>query len=156
MATKLLNQYLQPLAPFLGTWRGEFADSTPDKPKVDVVHWEAAMHGNAIRILHSVNCGEYGGETIVMWDENTKKLVYFYFTTSGFFTSGEMSAETDHYTTTEKVSGNAGGVTEVRASAHLTPDGRMSVASQYFKEGAWVEGHEITYQSAPGEEVILP
>jgi len=151
-----LNQHLKPLARFLGTWRGEFADSTPDKPKVDMSRWEPALKGNAIRVVHSINDGEYGGETIIMWDESAGKLVYSYFTTSGFFTSGEIMAESDHYTTVERVSGNAGGVTEVKSTSHITPDGQMRVESQYFKNGAWIEGHEITYRPAPGAHVDLP
>jgi hypothetical protein len=35
-----LDPNLQVLAPFLGGWRGEFKQSTPEKPMVDVSRWE--------------------------------------------------------------------------------------------------------------------
>jgi len=157
MAVKQLNQHLSPLATFVGkTWRGEFADSTPDKPKIDISRWEAALNGTAVRILHSVNDGEYGGETLIIWDERESSLVYFYFTTSGFYTRGRMTADRGHYVANETVEGPAGGVTEVKSTCHLTPDGRMRVKSQYFKEGDWVEGHEIMYVEDPAAQVVLP
>lgn len=60
-----LEPNLEPLRPLLGkTWRGEFAASTPEKPVVDIMYWERALNGAAVRVLHSINHGEYGGETI--------------------------------------------------------------------------------------------
>ena len=50
---------LQALQPFIEkTWKGEFANSTPENPKQDISRWERALNGTAIRILHSVNNGE--------------------------------------------------------------------------------------------------
>ena len=153
---KHLNQHLEPLRPFVGkTWRGEFADSTPDKPKVDVSKWEAALGGNAVRILHSVNDGEYGGETMIVWDDSEQSLVYFYFTNSGFYTRGSMTVDDGHYVTRETVVGSAGGVTDVKSTSHITPDGRMRITSQYFSNGTWVEGQEIMYHHDDGAHVIL-
>ncbi|PYL41545.1 MAG: hypothetical protein DME29_10475, partial [Verrucomicrobia bacterium] len=65
-----LNAHLEPLRPLLEkTWKGTFKDSKPDKPTVDVQRWERALNGQAIRILHSINDGAYGGETLLIWDE---------------------------------------------------------------------------------------
>ena len=64
-----LDPNLEPLRPFLGkTWKGEFKNSTPDKPVVDVMQWERALNGKAVRVLHSINDGEYGGESFIVWD----------------------------------------------------------------------------------------
>jgi hypothetical protein len=152
-----LNEHLEPLATFTGkTWRGEFADSTPDKPKVDVARWESALKGNAVRVVHSVNDGEYGGETLIVWDEPQSTLKYFYFTTAGFHSIGTMTAEHGRYVATERVTGNASGVSEVKSTSHITPDGRLRVESQYFKHGTWVEGHDITYLRDENAQVVLP
>lgn len=148
---------LEALRPFVKTWKGEFANSTPDKPLFNVERWEYALNNQAIRITHSVNEGTYGGETIVYVDKAQNQLVYFYFTTAGFMTSGTMNVENGkRFTALEKVYGNEGGVTEVKSTVELLPDGRMKTSSQYLKDGSWTDGHAITYSEAPDAKVILP
>jgi hypothetical protein len=49
------------------TWKGALKSSEPDKlatanlpearPVVDVMRWERALNGKAIRVLHSINDG---------------------------------------------------------------------------------------------------
>ena len=59
---------LQVFAPYLGTWEAEF-DTPPGKPKmIDVSLWERHLNGKAIRTLHSINQGMYGGESIIFFD----------------------------------------------------------------------------------------
>lgn len=42
----LVNEHLKPFLPFVGkTWRGEFANSTPETPVVDVSRWELVLNG---------------------------------------------------------------------------------------------------------------
>jgi hypothetical protein len=43
----------------------------------DVSHWERAMNGRAIRMLHSVNDGEYGGDCDVGFRETASLLVLY-------------------------------------------------------------------------------
>ena len=80
-----LEPQLEPLRPLLDkTWKGAFKNSTPEKPIVDVMRWERALNGKAVRVLHSVNEGAYGGETIFRWDDKNQVVTYHYFTTAGF------------------------------------------------------------------------
>jgi hypothetical protein len=151
-----LIKELSPLKPFIGkTWKGELKGSTPDKPVIDVSHWERALNGRAVRVLHSINNGEYGGESIITWDPNKKCLVYFYFTTGGFYTTGVMAIEDNKFTSRETVTGNAQGITEVKSISEILPDGRLSVRARYFQGGKWKEGHQVIYVEAPGAEVIF-
>src|SRR6188508_1077826 len=77
-----LAPQLEPLRPLLEkTWKGEFAKSTPEKPLVDVMRCERALNGKAVRVVHSLNDGAYGGETIFRWDAKQESLTYHYFTT---------------------------------------------------------------------------
>lgn len=150
-----LDEQLAPLEPFVGkTWRGEFKNSTKEKPMFDVSRWEVALKGKAIRTRHSVNDGIYGGETLIMWDPEKKSLVAFYFTTAGFFTESTFEFKDGKLHTREKVRGTQPGVTEVEAVTEIT-DGKMHVKSRYLKNGEWVEGHEITYREAPDAKVVL-
>ena len=149
-----LDPHLEPLRPWLGkTWRGEFQNSTPEKPVVDVALWERALNGKAVRITHSINDGSYGGETLMIWDEAKKTLKYHYFTTAGFTTEGTITFDGAVLVTHEKVSGSAGGVTEVRGRTEMKPDGSFLVKTEYLKEGTWVPARETLYKEAPGAVV---
>lgn len=149
-----LDEHLEPLRPFLGrTWRGEFKDSTPAKPVVDVSRWERALNGKAVRILHSINEGAYGGESILRWDAESKQLVYYYFTTAGFMTKGSLTVENGKMVANEKVTGEGTNVTDVRSTSELRPDGTMLVKADYLKNGERTGGREVVYHEEPKGEV---
>jgi len=149
-----LAEPLKPFAPYLGkTWRGEFVNAK--KPTVDIARWERALNGQAIRTLHSINDGVYGGESIIMWDAKKNSLVYWYFTTAGFRTEGTMKYEDGQFIGHETVAGKAGGVTEVKSISKILPDGRLHVKAEYLKDGTWETGRETYYKEAPDAKVIF-
>lgn len=153
-----LSEPLRPLAPFVGkTWKGTFKNDHPQEkgPKQDVSRWERALNGRAVRVLHSVDDGEYGGETLITWDEKKHSLIYFYFTTAGFYTTGTMKSDGNKIVSHEQVTGNANGITEVRATTELLPEGAMHVRSEYLHQDKWVPGHEIHYTLSPDARVIF-
>ncbi len=151
-----LAEPLKSFAPLLGkTWKGEFKDSTPQKPLFDVARWERALNGQAIRVLHSVNDGAYGGETLITWDAKNKTLAYWYFTTAGFRTEGTMKHEDGQWIGHETIAGAAGGITEVKSTSKILPDGRLQVKAEYRKDGKWDVGREVTYKLAPEAKVIF-
>jgi hypothetical protein len=152
--TATLDEHLEPFRPFLGkTWRGEFKNSKPDRPTIDVARWERALNGKAIRVLHSINDGSYGGESIIRWDKESKQIVYHYYTTAGFMTSGTMTVAEGKLIGLEKVSGDANGVTEVRSTTELRPDGTMLTKAEYLKSGQPSGGRETLYKEDPKAEV---
>jgi hypothetical protein len=141
-----MNPRFEPLRPLLGkTWKGVFPSSTPAKPVVDVSRFELVLNGQAVRNLHSINGGDYGGESLIVWDKAKDSLVYYYFTTAGFYTSGTMKAEAGGFVAHEMVTGDADGITEVKSTSQVLPDGRLHVVSQYLKNGLWVEGRNVHY-----------
>ncbi len=151
-----LDSQLEPLRPLLDkTWKGAFKNSKPEKPVVDVMRWERALNGKAVRVLHSVNEGIYGGETIFMWDDKQKTVGYHYFTTAGFMTTGSMSLKDGKFITHEVVTGSSGGVTEVRGTSELLADGTFHVKTEYMIDGKWQPGREVTYVQDPGAKVIF-
>ncbi len=151
-----LDEPLKPFAPLLGkTWKGEFKNSTSEKPVFDVTRWERALNGKAIRVMHSVNDGAYGGESLIMWDAKRNTVAYWYFTTAGFRTEGTMKHEDGQWIAHETVSGAAGGVTEVRSTTKILPDGRMHVKAEYLKDGTWGVGREVHYKEAPDAKVVF-
>ena len=153
---KPLADHLQPLLPYIGkTWKGTFTKIADQPARQDVARWERALNGKAIRILHSVNKGEYGGETLVMWDAAQQSLVFWYFTTADFHTQGTIAFEDGKMVSREAVSGNSNGITEVKSTNELMPGGRMLAKSQYLKNGQWVDGHQIHYVIDPEAKVTF-
>jgi len=60
-------------------------------------------------------------------------------------TSGTMRSENGALVSHETVTGNANGITAVRGTSRLLPDGRLHVKSSHLKDGKWVDGHEVSY-----------
>jgi hypothetical protein len=150
----VLEEHLEPLRPFLGkTWRGQFKDSKPEKPTIDVARWERALNGKAVRVTHSVNDGSYGGESLIVWDQQKSEVRYYYFTTAGFYTTGTMTFADGKLVAVEKVIGHTNGVTEVRSTYELRPDGTMLNKSEYFKNGQTAGAREVFYKQDPTAEV---
>jgi hypothetical protein len=151
-----LDSHLDSLRPWLGkTWKGQFKNSAPNKPTIDVARWERALNGKAVRIQHSINDGAYGGESIVMWDEKKQAVTYYYFTTAGFWTTGTMTFKDGAVLTQETVSGSAGGVTEVRGTTRMLSDGTFHVKTEHLKHGEWSPGHEATYREDSSASVVF-
>jgi hypothetical protein len=151
-----LNEHLAVFEPYIGkTYRAEFSNSTPQKPVVDVSRWERALNGQAVRVLHSVNDGEYGGESIMMWDSSTEKITFWYFTTAGFHTTGTLEIQGKQWISRETVSGAANGITEVKATSEPTDQGGFVTKSEYLKDGKWEPGSERSYRLAPDAQVVF-
>jgi hypothetical protein len=145
-----MNPHFTPLAHLVGrTWRGTVSPPGAAKPATDVSRFELALNGQAVRNRHSIDDGAYGGETFIVWEEARQSLVYFYFTTAGFYTTGTMKVEDGVLTSHETVKGAAGGITEVKATHRLLPDGRLQVRSRYLKNGQWEDGRETYYTEDP-------
>ena len=94
---------------YLGTWQSTFSNGV-----VDVSHWEIALNGTTLRALHSINDGEYGGESLTLWDKKKQKPVFYYLTTADFYTQGEFEFISENeFVAYEKVTGNTDGITQV-------------------------------------------
>ena len=151
-----LDSHLEPLRPWLDkTWKSQFKNPKGEKVTTDVARWERALNGNAIRILHSVNDGVYGGESIVRWDEKKQAVVYHYFTTASFTTAGTMTFKDGKILTHEVVEGDADGISEVRATFGMNPDGTFQKRTEHLKNGAWQPATETTYREEPSAVVVF-
>lgn len=149
-ASDSLNVHLKPFGPYLNkTWKGTFIGEPGQPPMYDIARWERILNGQAIRMMHSVNDGIYGGETILFWDKAKQSLVYYYFTTAGFFTNGTMRMEEGRWVAHEMVTNNANDITEVRSTSEFRPDGSMHTVAEFLQNGKWVPGHTIHYVESP-------
>jgi hypothetical protein len=151
-----LDPHLEFLQPCLDkTFKSEGKEPSSGKPSSDVVRWERALNGKVVRITHSLNDGAYGGEVIVRWDEEKQAVCYHYFTTDTFWTEGTMTFKDGKIKTHEFVKGKAGGVTEVRASIEMRPDGTYLQKSEYLKDEKWAPGREALYRPDPAARLIF-
>jgi hypothetical protein len=146
---------LQAFAPFIGrTWKAPVGS---EGGVYDVARWEVALAGRAVRIVHSVADGAYGGETIVMWNRETESLEFTYFTTAGFLTRGTMSFDAPRrLVVSEEVVGHAGGVREVSVIQELTPSGTLEVRTRKLIGEVWKDADEVVYVEAPDALVSIP
>lgn len=150
--TDHLDPHLEPLRTLLGrTFRGEMPDD--GRVAIDISRWERALGGRAVRNLHSVDEGEYGGETIIFWDEDAQAVGAWYFTTAGFRTRATLTFEPGRVVSHERVTGNKNGITEVRGVTEIRPDGTLHTRAEYLKNGEWVPGHSGVYREDPSAEV---
>ena len=153
-ASAEMNPKLAPFKALVGkTFRGTMPGSTQEKPVVDIQRFELALNGQAVRTMHSINDGAYGGETLIVWDDEKQGLVSYYFTTAGFYTVGDVRVEGADLLFHDRVKNEADGITEVRSTGRVLPDGRLHVKSEYLKKGQWVLGREMDYVQDPSAVV---
>lgn len=146
-AQEMNHDKLSVFAPFIGTWKAEFADGTND-----VSNYAWILGGKALRIMHSINDGDYGGEALVHWNTDKEAITYRYVTTATFFTEGTITPTESGFDAHEIVYGNMGGITETRAG-YTVKEGEIHVWSQFLKDGEWADKTQATYVKAPDAAV---
>ena len=155
-AEPALHAELEIFRPFLNShWEGDLTEPGKEKKMIDRSIWSRALNGQAIKTVHSINDGEYGGETMIFWDQKQKKIAYYYFTTAGFYTHGTMTynPSTQSLEALENVENNAQGITQVRSHSVLDKSGKLEISSEYLQNGKWVKGHGALYKRVPHTEV---
>ncbi|MGV6800386.1 MAG: hypothetical protein ACWA5L_00495 [bacterium] len=141
---------LQRFAPYIGkTFTGKMQDGS-----IDIQKWEKILGGEVLRITHSLNEGEYGGETLIYVDKQTDALQYVYVTTAGFRTEGQFTIAADgSWTAYEEVKGHEK-IKAVRSSGSLDDKGRLLSSSVYInKDGTQTKGHSFIYEETPDAEL---
>ena len=105
--------------------------------------------------MHSINNGEYVGESIIMWDNKKESLISWYFTTAGFYTQAILQFEDDKLISIENVIGNENEITQVKAVIEFLYYGQLLNSSKYFMNGNWIDGHKIHYKEEPDSKVVF-
>ncbi|NOU51303.1 hypothetical protein HG263_12270 [Pseudoalteromonas sp. JBTF-M23] len=137
---------LKVFEPYLGTWQADFPVEQGKPVMQDVSRWEKALNGTAVRTLHSINAGMYGGESLIFWDKTKQQVAFYYFTTAGFYTKGTITISDDgSFVAYEDVAGNQDGISKVKSTSRFV-DGKMRVATQYLKYGTWTKPQTREYE----------
>lgn len=138
--------------PLVGkTWKGE-GTAGEVAGKTDVVTWERIIGGKAVQSTHSIGNGEYGGVTVFFYDPAEKVVMFHYFTTANFHSTGIVEkADNGDIVAVEHIHGLEN-LPEVRGRIVFNDRGWETRAS-YLKDGEWVEGDGFRYVEAPAEKV---
>lgn len=143
-----------PFLPLIGkTWRGRHATQEGVE---DVMRWDWAVGGHAVRITHAVNGGVYGGETLIFPDKDSGQLIFHYFTTGGFHTTGVIRPTGPGAMEIEETVHGADGVEMLKSRATLGPDGVYRTRALVERDGQWVEFGGFDYSQDAAARISLP
>jgi hypothetical protein len=96
-------------------------------------------------MVHSVNDGEYGGETLIMWDDEKGSLMSWYFTTAGSLTISQAVIKGEQFISIEDVGANQNGITKVKTIIQLLHGQRLQKKTKYLMNNIWVDGNDMIY-----------
>lgn len=144
----------RPLYPLIGrTWRG--TGIGPDAVE-DIVRWEWAVGGHAVRATHAVNDGAYGGETVVFADADSGGLIFHYFTSGGFHTTGTITLADDGSLVIEEAVHGLDGLESLRSVIRTAGDGTYTSRGLVERDGQWVEFGGFDYRIDSAAVVASP
>lgn len=153
-AVKTAYEPMEPFAKLAGrSWRGE-GTGPNGQPVVDIAKYEMILGGRAFQSTHKLENADYGGRTIIFFDEGAKKYIFHYFTTAGFHTTGEIVPTATGFTAIEQVQ-NHPEFAEVRSEAFYGDKTIRVVSSHVTHDGDASTGEELVYKEIPSEGVLL-
>ncbi|WGM48182.1 hypothetical protein KOAAANKH_03078 [Brevundimonas sp. NIBR10] len=136
-------QALAAFDPLIGkTWRGASLNAADT---IDEVRFERILNGRAIRSTHSVNGGVYAGETLITWDPAQNRLVSFYATNGGFYTTGTIAVRGPGTFEFDQVAHGLPDLPGVRATTTFE-NGVYSIRSRHLIKGEWVDTGGFDYR----------
>ena len=152
----LLSDHLIEMKPFIGnTYKGDFINSTKENPMFDVLSFERALNGNAIKVIHSVNNGEFVGETMVMWNPEKGGLQSWYFTSAGSLTIQNVQIRKNTFISIENVERNQNGITKVKTIMEVLNEDQIKKRTKYLMNNMWKDGSETVYNKINGLKPVF-
>ena len=144
------------MKPFIGnTYKGNFINSTKENPMVDILSFERALNGNAVKVIHSVNNGEFGGETMVMWNPEKGSLQSWYFTSAGYLTIQNVQIKKDTFISIENVERNQNGITKVKTIIEVLHGNQITKRTKYLMNNLWKDGSETIYNKVQDDKPVF-
>ena len=151
-----LSEHLIAMKPFIGnTYKGNFINSTKENPMIDILSFERALNGNAVKVIHSVNKGEFGGETMVMWNPEKEGLQSWYFTSAGSLTIQNVQIKKDTFISIENVERNQNGITKVKTIIEVLHGNQIKKRTKYLMNNLWKDGSETIYNKVNDHKPVF-
>ena len=151
-----LSKHLVDFDIFIGKkFQGEFYNSTKENPLIDIIYFERILNGEAIRISHSVNHGEYGGEYVITWNSDKEKIESYYFSTGGGIRVSNIDITNNEISIKEDFSKNENGIKKVKKIFRLDPEGFLENNIKYMINNMWIKSHEMIYTRNDSAKIIF-
>jgi len=151
-----LSKHLSGLQNFIDKkFKGEFYNSTKEKPLFDVIHFERILNGSAICISHSVNDGEYGGKYIIIWNSDIGKVESYYFSTGGEIRVSKARIHNEEIIIEDDYLKNKNGIKKVKKTYKLNDIGYLENHIEYLMNNLWVKTYEINYVENDSVKIIF-
>ena len=151
-----LSKHLLDFEIFIGKkFQGEFYNSTKENPLMDIIYFERILNGEAIRISHSVNNGEYGGEYIITWNSDKGKIESYYFSTGGEIKVSNIDIIDNEISIKEDFSQNENGIQKVKKIFRLGAEGYLENNIKYMINNIWIKSHEMIYTRKDSAKIIF-
>lgn len=143
---------LAALAPLVGEpWQATF--EVDGQTVTDVSRYEWAMRGHALRNVHTLSDGGYGGETLIWAEDDSLRFVYV--TSGGFTTSGAGIVREDGALVVEEAVAGHPEIDRVRSVSVVDADGQLQTITEMRRGGTWEPSRTATYVRTPSA-VLAP
>ena len=151
-----LSEKIQGFEVFIGKYfKGETFNSTKTKLISEVIHFKRILNGQAIRIVHSINEGEFGGESIITWNQENNILESVYFSTGGNIKHSMVTLKENTITLVEDVSKNQNSIKKVKTTYYLNSYGQLKKETKYYINNMWIFSHNSNYTESKSSEIIF-
>lgn len=140
----LVHPALGVFAPFLGNAYRGVSISPEFEATDDLIYWRAALGGQAVRAVHALADGSYGGESLYYADQSGG-IRWIYVSNSGFHTTGRVAPQGDGgWTSTGAFSSNMA-LAQVVQVATPTPDGFVVSSTLVGRNGDRQAGPSFSF-----------
>ena len=141
--------------PFLGKiFRGKIINSKVNDSIYNIHRWYSVLNGNAIRMTHEINNGEYLSEAFILWDEKLNRLRSWHFNSSGIVVIKDVKFVDDNLIFIEDVSKNKNGITKVKTIYNFIYNGKLQNRTRFLMDNIWVDGGESIYDELVNTDIV--
>ena len=125
---------------------GEIKSKVGSRFITEIVSWESALKGDAVKASHIFNDDELLGETLIMYDQLENDISCWYFSSGGISKKSKFLSKSNDIIFLEDVSRNNNSITKIRTTYKLNKNSSYQKVTQYLINNVWTKGEKVLYQ----------
>jgi hypothetical protein len=143
---KILNRDLIKFENLVGkSFSADIENKIKDSIGLEIVKWELALDGNAVKIIQNININDLISESIIMFDNVDNQFSCWSFTSGGMTSKSKLLDKSKHVTFMEDVSHNNNSITKIRTEYKFVKN-NVYIRYKYFLiNNVWTKGSKITF-----------